>query len=356
MSDDIEALIAAFTAGLKDKPGRAQGLAGLAELVAKKGAKRRAVEIARQALAAARGDPRLVARVRALLHGMLPGYHVPMMNDARRNAAWDNALRAAIEPGMHVFEIGTGAGMLALMAARAGAGRVVTCETDPVAAELARELVRHNGYADRVTVLDMPSQQVEIGAGLERRADLLFCDIFGDDLFTFDPVASIVDAKARLLTPAARIVPQAVSLRVALADWRSYARAGHLDSAAGFDLAPMRDFATVRKSLTIGDPSLTLLSEPSQLLRLDLAGPLAMSGTGEAVCRATQDGTLNSLARWIRLDLDADTALEARPEPGAVFFSNLNVLSQSEPRPIQTGESVTVRAAYTRRKIETWLA
>ena len=36
MSDDVEALIVAFQAGLKDKPERALGLIGLAELVARK--------------------------------------------------------------------------------------------------------------------------------------------------------------------------------------------------------------------------------------------------------------------------------------------------------------------------------
>jgi predicted O-methyltransferase YrrM len=356
MSDDVEALIVAFQAGLKDKPERALGLIGLAELVAKKDHKPRAAQIAREALAAARGDPRIVARARALLHGLLPGYHVPMMNDARRNAAWDAALRKAIRPGMQVFEIGTGAGMLAMMAARAGAGHVTTCETDPVAAQLARELVRHNGYADRVTVLTRRSQDVRIGPDMARPADLLFCDIFGDDLFTFDPFAAIADAKARLLVPGAVLVPAAVSLRVALAHWRGYARAGRLDAAAGFDLAPMRDFATARKSLTIGDAGLDLLSEPRDLLRRDLSRPLAAEGTSETTCEASRDGEANGLARWIKLDLDGETALEARPEPGAVFFSNLIVLPLPQPRALHKGERLTVRAAYSRRKIETWLA
>ena len=60
---------------------------------------------------------------RQVLGKRIPGYHIPIMNNARRNAAWVKALRNAIRPGMHVLEIGTGAGMLALIAARAGAER-----------------------------------------------------------------------------------------------------------------------------------------------------------------------------------------------------------------------------------------
>ena len=47
---------------------------------------------------------------------------------ARAITAYDAALRRAIRPGCRVLEIGTGSGLLAMMAARAGAAQVVTCE------------------------------------------------------------------------------------------------------------------------------------------------------------------------------------------------------------------------------------
>src|SRR5262249_15703150 len=148
--------------GFRDKPDYALHLAELAEIVAMKKDRSRAVELARRSLTLANGDPRVTARARKVLHNLVPGYHVPMMNDAHRKAAWDRALRAAIRPGMHVFEIGTGGGMLAMMAARAGAAHVTTCESHPVAAMLARELIAHNGFADRVTVLTARSQDVAL--------------------------------------------------------------------------------------------------------------------------------------------------------------------------------------------------
>jgi type II protein arginine methyltransferase len=163
MPDDVEKMIETFEAAIRKKPDYAFNLVGLAEIVAKKGAKPRAAELVRRALAAAPDDPRVVLRGRAALHGLIPGYHVPMMNDARRNVAWDRALRRAIRPGMHVFEIGTGAGMLAMMAARAGAERVTTCERKSVSAMLARELAQQNGLADRIHVVTKHSQEVAVG-------------------------------------------------------------------------------------------------------------------------------------------------------------------------------------------------
>ncbi len=163
-----------------------------------------------------------------------------MMNDARRNETWDKALRAAIRPGMHVLEIGTGAGMLALMAARAGAQKVVTCEIDEVPAALARELAARNGYADRISVITKRSQDLKLGVDLERPADLLFCDIFADDFFDFDPLTAIADARKRLLAPDARTVPAAGGVRYALAHHSDYRRSYHADQAAASTSARWR--------------------------------------------------------------------------------------------------------------------
>ena len=58
-----------------------------------------------------------------------------MINDDERNAAYERALARAVTPDSVVFEIGTGSGLVAMMAARAGARLVVTCEAVPVLAE-----------------------------------------------------------------------------------------------------------------------------------------------------------------------------------------------------------------------------
>jgi len=353
MKSDAEDPFDALEAALEGRADRASGLVGIAELAARGKATVRAFELARAAIAQSGGDPVVVARARAVLGGLIPGYHVPMMNDTRRNAAWDKALRAAIKPGMEVFEIGTGAGMLALMAARAGAAKVVTCERNPLVARLARELVAHNGYAGRIEVIEDKSQNVR----LPRRADLLFCDIFADDLFDFDPLLLIRDARERLLVPGAPVVPNAVSLHVALAHWNDYGRALHLETAAGFDMAAVADIAAARKGVPVGDPGLTTLSAAQTLFRFDLQqyGP-ALAGTGSATCTAARAGTINGIARWIRLDLGGNVVLEAAPEPGARYFSNIIFIPLPAPRLVAAGESLRVESRYDGMHISTWLA
>jgi len=71
----------------------------------------------------------------------------------RRNAAYDAALKNAMRPGMRVLDIGSGTGLLALVAARAGAERVYSCEMNPAVADAAREIVELNGYSGKVQIL-----------------------------------------------------------------------------------------------------------------------------------------------------------------------------------------------------------
>jgi len=63
------------------------------------------------------------------------------------------ALEEALPPGTEVLDLGTGSGILAIAAARLGAGRVVAVDNDPVAAKTARENVIANEVQEAVSVI-----------------------------------------------------------------------------------------------------------------------------------------------------------------------------------------------------------
>ncbi len=62
------------------------------------------------------------------------------------------ALEDWVRPGARVLDLGTGSGILAITAAKLGAGQVLALDTDPQAVAVARENVYRNGVADRVRV------------------------------------------------------------------------------------------------------------------------------------------------------------------------------------------------------------
>lgn len=59
-------------------------------------------------------------------------------------------LEDAVEPGHRVLDAGTGSGILAIAAARLGAGSVLAVDADPSAIEVASDNVRSNGVSEAV--------------------------------------------------------------------------------------------------------------------------------------------------------------------------------------------------------------
>ncbi len=63
-------------------------------------------------------------------------------------------LEKLVKPGMEVLDVGTGSGVLAILAAKLGATRVLGLDTDPLAVEVSAENVVRNGVADVVQVAE----------------------------------------------------------------------------------------------------------------------------------------------------------------------------------------------------------
>jgi len=352
---EIETMIAKVEAATGSIRDRVRRLTGVAEVIAAKGYKVEAYQLCRKALAIDEGNSEALVRVRRVNARLTPSYHISMMNDTRRNLAWDKALANAVRPGMRAFEIGTGAGLLTLAAARAGA-HIYTCEDDPVIAAVAREIVARNDLTSRVTILEKRSQQVDPDVDLGGPADLLFCDIFSNSLLGFNPLPALVDARRRLVTTQARSVPQAGIIRVALANWQEYARFCQIEFSIGFDVTAMAAFVPEAIPLPIDEPGLAVLSEGGDAFRFDFAAR-DQPATDEAIIElsASEDGEINGIVQWIRLELDDETAIEPRPEAGGISFENLLFYPLPHERSVQRGDVVSVHTSHDGRRLTIWV-
>ncbi len=105
------------------------------------------------------------------------------------------ALEDTVRPGARVLDLGTGSGILAIAAAKLGAGRVLALDTDPQAVTVARENVHRNGVADRVRVARGSLAQA-IG-----RFDLIVVNILAQVI-----VDMLEQGLARRLAPEGRMV------------------------------------------------------------------------------------------------------------------------------------------------------
>lgn len=300
-------------------------------------------------------DPEFLLHTRAFLSRLVPGYHLSMLNDRKRNEAWERALTQLVKPGMRVLEIGTGPGLLALMAARAGAQKVTTCEYHRVVAGLAREIIERNGYADRIDVFACSSYDLKVGVELEERVDLFFCDNFSDNMYSFEPLKSIADVRARLARPGARAVPAAARVRLALADWQSDERFFRAGQRFGFDMSPATSMVPAAVDLEIGDLGMRLMSREEDAFCHDFsATSFEDIERSEVLLEMLRDGTVNGICQWIRLELTDEIVLEARPEPGTNFFSNPRFYPLLEPLQLRRGDVVRVHAKHDGHSLQVW--
>jgi ribosomal protein L11 methyltransferase len=86
----------------------------------------------------------------------------------------------AAHPGASVLDVGTGTGVLGLMARKLGAGRVVGVDNDPISVTLARENAALNGIAG-VELTDASLDRVE------GRFDLVVANILANTLVELAP-------------------------------------------------------------------------------------------------------------------------------------------------------------------------
>src|SRR4051812_25102813 len=78
--------------------------------------------------------------------------HANMLLDVTRVHAFARAITATVKPGDVVVDVGSGSGVLAVLAAQAGARRVYAIERGPMGG-LVREAAKENGVSEIVTVI-----------------------------------------------------------------------------------------------------------------------------------------------------------------------------------------------------------
>lgn len=199
---------------------------------------------------------------------------------------------AGIDAGsdMTVLDIGSGTGLLSMMAAGAGAPLVVGCEREPLLARTAGALLAANGYGPKtaptvtstVTIHQKLSNELSVSAvaaapaedaapaeaggpaELPLRANLVVHEIFGTDPLSEHVLPAMRDVQQRLAAPGAVFVPSDVAVVAALARSETLLRLGALPAGggAGIDLSPLQALAPRKVEVNVtgaGLPALDLV-------------------------------------------------------------------------------------------------
>jgi type II protein arginine methyltransferase len=259
-------------------------------------------------------DPEVRFLSERALRTKVPSWHFALVHDQLRNEAFRKALEYFVKPSTIVFEIGTGSGILAMMAARAGARHVYTCEMEGLLAEAAKENIRANGYADRITVIPKRSTDLVLGTDMPHRADLFVAEIVDNFLLGEKVLPFLEDARSRLLKAEAIILPSRIASVGALVGGSTWTRNCRVDDVAGFDLSAMNRLAPCQKTVS-GDRELDdVFCAPFELFSFDLAHDNAFPHEKKRIgVEIILNGRVDGLVSWLRLDFYQNSVFENRP-------------------------------------------
>ena len=232
--------------------------------------------------------------------------HKDMLRDVVRTSAYHDAIRQLVRPGDRVIDFGSGTGVLAIFAARAGA-HVEAIERTAMVVH-AREIARRSGCPSiRFHHADHRSFEGEA------RADLIVSEWMGHAVFYESMLEPLIALRDRWLRPGGKMLPARVSIGCALVtDDALYEDFGFLEhSPYGIDFGPVAGLPLRQSHLVALDES--QVQATTELGRLDMLTVARSPERLSARLEVSSAVETYGLALWFEAELAPGVTLSTGP-------------------------------------------
>ncbi|KAK7873770.1 hypothetical protein R5R35_005767 [Gryllus longicercus] len=262
-----------------------------------------------------------------------------MLHDTERNEKYYKAIRRAVErkhglgQKAHVLDIGTGTGLLSMMAAACGADTVVACEAFPPMADCARKITAKNGFKDKIRVISKHSTDLIVGENgdLKYRANILVTEVFDTELIGEGAIKVFNHAHKELLEKDCIVVPMSGTLYCQVVESplaQSWNKMNSIMNTAKdpkilIDTPPevwncpgAAGVHDIQLSQFPQSEFQTIVS-PQPVMRFDWSGrsPLPSEFSNILVSKAEKDGVAQLVFAWwdLVMDVDGEIVLSCAP-------------------------------------------
>ncbi|XP_052209150.1 protein arginine N-methyltransferase 7 [Diospyros lotus] len=255
--------------------------------------------------------------------------YLDMLNDSPRNSAFRQAIDKTITKPCHVLDIGAGTGLLSMMAARAmdsvkstsclsSEGMVTACESYLPMVKLMRKVLRLNGMENKVRLINKRSDELEFGADIHSRADILVSEILDSELLGEGLIPTLQNAHDNLLVENPQTVPYRATIYGQLVEseylWKLHDLYNNEAKASdNIRLVPMgkETILCVKSKQFVMHCSamkdeIKLLSEPFKIFEFDFWRRPESQGKTKVHIKAINDGTVHAVISWWKLQLDCE--------------------------------------------------
>lgn len=257
-------------------------------------------------------------------------HHEEMLSDTVRVDAYHHAIHRCVEPGDVVVDLGSGTGLLAFMASRAGAAKVYAVEHSDVI-ELAREIGRRNGITN-VEYVQANSREFTP----PEPVDVLLHEQMGDELFNENMLDNVIDLRNRVLVPGGRILPARFRLFMEPVTFRPEMRVrrfANIQLPDGIDLSGLASsgvmdvFDAERFEQFWARPGSVqaLIGDPEPVLEFDLAtleSPSALPHQHVLERVSATDAIVDGVCVWFEATFDDGTVLTTSPLAANTSWGN----------------------------------
>ncbi|XP_060073824.1 protein arginine N-methyltransferase 7-like [Ylistrum balloti] len=251
--------------------------------------------------------------------------YADMLHDTERNQKYYTALRHAVVilrtrgERVHVLDIGTGTGLLSMMAASLGADQVTACEAFSPMADCARKVIQQNGFADKIKLIPKRSTEIVVGkdGDMDSRANILITEVFDTELIGEGGIGTFTHAHRELLQNDCIVVPSVANMYVQpvksklVRRWRDIQpiRMHGCD-----DINPPDNLISCGGAPSLHDLQLDqipldqfeIISDPIKVFRFDFSGktPLPFHNQSQNVVKSLTSGQVDGVFMWWDLEMD----------------------------------------------------
>jgi len=256
--------------------------------------------------------------------------HEEMLSDRVRVETYRRGIHRTVQAGDVVVDLGTGTGLLAFMASRAGARKVYAVEHSDFI-QVAQEIADLNGFTN-IEFIRANSREFTPAEPV----DVVLHEQMGDELFNENMLENVLDLRNRVLRPGGRILPAKFKLfvepvtmnddmrvrrfwNIDLPDGIDLSATQHSPVAARFDSGRNEQFWLRPHSVasTIGDP------EPIIAFDLHTLESLESIPSQHVIERtASADAIVDGCCIWFEAHLDDDTMLSTSPLAPVTSWGN----------------------------------
>ncbi|XP_055047703.2 protein arginine N-methyltransferase 7 [Misgurnus anguillicaudatus] len=261
-----------------------------------------------------------------------------MLHDKDRNEKYYQGIRAAVSrvkargERVVVLDIGTGTGLLSMMAVTAGADYCYAIEVFKPMAQAASSIVQRNGFSDKIKIINKHSTEVTVGpdGDMQERANILVTELFDTELIGEGALPSYEHAHMHLVQAGCEAVPHRATIYAQLVEsdmlWKwSQIRPIQVD---GHKLLPPPAVVKCAGAPSVCDIQLSQVSPQSfthlgpicTMFSIDFSKPVSSAaGSYTAKFKAQASGRAQVVLTWWDIDMDPDANIVCTMAPSWTY-------------------------------------